>query len=71
MILATGSSSVCRDESVTLFRTGSLVTENGLPPSLKLRSKLKYARKNLNAHIRHQKKKKKKKEKRSRNFNSR
>ena len=35
-----GSSRVCRDESVTLFRTGSLVTGNGLPPSWKIEAKI-------------------------------
>ena len=31
---------MCRDESVTLFRTGSLVTGNGLPPSSKVEAKI-------------------------------
>ena len=35
-----GSSSVCRDESVTLFRTRSLVTRNGLLPSWNVEAKI-------------------------------
>ena len=31
---------MCRDELVTLFRTGSLVTGNGLPPSWKIEGKI-------------------------------
>ena len=63
------SSTVCCDESVTLFRTGSVVTGNGLPPSWNIEGKImcmhKFACTNVTP-----KKNKKKKEKRRQNLSS-